>query len=154
MGAPSTLNIRFILSFTEKIQSLQDHNSKHKEMNTINRQSLFVKNVNPNNSKREINQRENEVNPRKDGFPSRKIITASVFAFKIVHSGLNIHRNLDLLKTISKNESVLISISLGIKNTESVLFLEGIEGVNGFDKVRLKSARDITFFQLLDHMKP
>lgn len=114
-------------------------------MNTINRQSLFVKNMNPNNSKREINQRENEVNPREDGFPSRKIVSATVFALKIVHSGSNIHRNLELLKTVSKNESVLIGIALGIKNIESVATLEGIEGVDGFDEVGLKSTRDFPF---------
>jgi hypothetical protein len=36
----------------------------------------------------------------------------------------------------------------------SLVFYEFVESENGFDKIRLKSARDFTIFELVNNVKP
>ena len=118
-------------------------------------QPLLIEDVNPESSKCEIDQREEEIDPREYGSASGQIIAGLALTVEIVHSRSNVHRDFELcLMTIGKYEIILISIVVLVKGIEGIGVVEVIEVVNGSDEIGLKSTANLPNFELLKNMEP
>lgn len=124
-------------------------------MDSENSEAFLIENVDPCGSEREIDDREEEIDLRKDSSSGGEIITATFLTFEIVHSRSNIHTDFNLLETIGEDERVLISIVLDDDGGEAAFFtLKFVEGEDLLNQIGLESARDLLFLNLLDHVNP
>ena len=56
VSATGALDVRFVFGFTEKIQSFENQNREHEEMDAEHGQSLLVQNGDPKSGEEEIAQ--------------------------------------------------------------------------------------------------
>ena len=153
--APGALDVRLILGLTQQIQSLQDHNSQHKVVDSESGQALPVENGDPESSEGEIEKGEEEINPREDSPASGEIIASAGLAVEVVHGGSDVHGDLELLRVaVGEDEVVLVGVGLGVEGVEGVLAVEGVEGVDGLDEIGLEGAADLAVLKLLEHVEP
>lgn len=155
MGTPSSLDIGFIFGLAQEIQSLQDEDGEHKEVDAESGQSLLVEDVNPETSKTKIGQREEEINPGEDSSAGRQVIADEALSVKVVHSRSNVHRNFKLLLiAVGEDKIVLIGVLLDVFRVEGIGVIERIKGVNRLDKIGLKNAGNLAVFELLKDVEP
>ena len=126
-------------------------------MDSKNSRSLLVQDIDPKGGHNEIDEGEQEVNPRKNCFTSREIIAAVGSAsFQIVHRGADVHGDLELREAIGEDESVLIGGGLGVGEIEGGGGGVGelIEGEDALDGVGLEDAIDLRIVDLLEDVRP
>lgn len=102
-------------------------------------------------------QKEEEVNPRQDGFAGGEVITDVVLPIEIVHRRPDIHRDLHSLDAIREEERVLIGVGLVVHGINPLLpsgFTERAEGEDLLHHVRFERALDLAILKLLKDMDP
>lgn len=155
MSATSAFDIRLVFGLTEQVQSLEDQNGEHEEMDTENGESFLVEHENPEPDESDIGQRENEVDSRENGFTGGEIIPAiTTLPFEIVHDRFDVHGDPERLKTIGEEKRVLIGIGLREHGGEAIAALEFLQGVDGFHERRLERASDLSLLELLEDVDP
>ncbi|GER39569.1 plant neutral invertase family protein [Striga asiatica] len=128
---------------------LDEHHGQHEEVNPKNRQHLLVQNSDPGGGQNEVDDGEEEINPRQN-----EIITVvGPAVLQVVHGRPNVHRHLQLRKAVGEHEGVLIGVGLGV---EKVQFgggggREAVKGVDFLYGVGSEDAINLGVLDLLEH---
>lgn len=156
MRRTSALDVRLVLRLAEQVQSFKDDDGEHEEMDAENGESFLVEDVDPKACESEIDQGEEEVNPRQNGFSSGEIVATLALAVEVVHGGSNVHGDLELWDTVGEEEDELIGVGLGEDGAEALLVavFEVSEGVYLLDQVGIEGALDLSILQLLEDVEP
>lgn len=155
MGTSSSLDVGFVFGLTQEIQSFHDDDGKHKEMDMENSQPLLVQDENPETSKGEIDQREEEINPREDSSAGRQVIAGTALPVEVVHNGSNVHGDFDLLLlAVGKDKVILIGVVLDEIMVEGIGAIKRIEGIDRLNEIGTEGAANLTVLELLHDMEP
>lgn len=124
-------------------------------MDTVDSQPLLIQNIYPNTGQTEIGEREEEVNPGKNGPTGGEIIAAVGFAVEVVHGGSDGHGDLEVGEAVGEDEGVLVGVVVEVEGVEAVgVVSEGVEGVDGLEEVGSEGAGDLAVLDLLEDVEP
>ena len=153
--ASGALDVRLVLGFADEVQSLEDEHGEHEEVDSEHGQSLLVEHGDPDSGEDEVDQREDEVNPREHGLPGGEIVPATALPVEIVHRRGHVHRDREpTLETVREQEGVLIGVVFLENGVKLLRGFERVEGVDRLDEVGEEGAGDLAVLELLAHVHP
>lgn len=160
VGASGPLDVRLVLGFAGQVHSLENHHREHEEMDSENGESFLVEDEDPNPGEREVNEREEEENPREDGFTGGEVITYVALAIEIVHHWSDGHGDLQAWNAVREEKRVLIRVGLRVdRSSRSAVrvrraLFDRSEGKDFLDEVWRESAVDLALLDLLNDLVP